>query len=156
MNSVLNLLPILKKDYPDIKFKSGENFSWSPKDKIIFYTTHHIKAEQGVWSLLHELAHATLGHIEYDNDFDLLKLESNTWQRACQIGNHYNIKIDDDHIQDCLDTYRDWLYKRSKCPKCGVVSLQRKDHIYQCFNCKTTWRVPRSPQHRITRRVLTD
>ncbi|HUD03662.1 MAG TPA: hypothetical protein VMR51_02640 [Patescibacteria group bacterium] len=141
MNSINNLLPILIRDFPDIKFQSGENFSWSPKERKIIYTTHQSVAEHGVWALLHEVAHASLGHINYHNDFDLLKLETRTWRQAKILGKKYDINIDNEHIQDCLDTYRDWLHSRAKCPKCGVVSLQRNDGLYQCFNCKNTWKV---------------
>jgi hypothetical protein len=154
MNSIDNILPALKRDFPHIDFQPGESFSWSPTENKIFYTTHQTIAEHGVWALLHELAHATLKHQNYGNDFELLKLESKTWQRAKTLGKKYGINIDGEHIQDCLDTYRDWLHNRSKCPRCKVVSLQLSDGTYQCFNCKTTWRVPKSPLSKVTRRVI--
>jgi len=154
MNSISNILPALKKDYPDITFINGESFFWSPREKKITYTTHQDIAEHGVWALLHEVSHAALGHTAYENDFELLKLEAATWQYAKRIGKKYSISIDGEHIQDCLDTYRDWLHTRAKCPACSVVSLQRSDGLYQCFNCKTTWSVPRSPLCRVTRRVI--
>jgi ribosomal protein L37AE/L43A len=141
MNSINNLLPILIKDFPDIKFQSGKNFAWSPKERKITYTTHQSVTEHGMWSLLHEVAHAMLGHVNYQNDFDLLKLETKTWHKAKILGKKYGINIDNEHIQDCLDTYRDWLHSRAKCPRCGVVSLQRNDGLYQCFNCKNIWKV---------------
>jgi hypothetical protein len=154
MNSINNLLPILKKDYPEIKFKPGESFSWSSTKNTIFYTTHHTNSEHGVWSLLHELAHACLDHNDYSSDFDLIRLENETWQKACQIGKNYGISISSDHIQDCLDTYRDWLYKRAKCPVCGVVTLQNQDKSYRCFNCKTKWQVPKSSQKKIVKKII--
>lgn len=144
MNSISNLLPILKKDFPDISFEPGESFSWSPRDNRVYYTTHHSNADHGVWALLHELAHATLGHNVYNSDFDLLKLESITWQQAKNIAKKYGVTINSEHIQDCLDTYRDWLHCRAICPNCTLVSLQRSDGLYQCFNCKTVWKVPKS------------
>ena len=121
MNSVNNLLPILKKDFPDLKFVPGETFFWSPKDNKITYTTHQQIADHGVWALLHEVAHAILGHKAYQNDFELLKLESATWQKAKNLGKKYGVSIDNNHIQDCLDTYRDWLHNRSRCNNCGVL-----------------------------------
>ena len=155
MNSIANLLPQLHKDFPDITFIPGDSFFWSPKERKITYTTHQDIAEHGVWALLHELSHATLGHEHYDTDYELIKLELTAWQHARRIGKKYNVSIDGEHIQDCLDTYRDWLHKRATCPNCNVVSLQRSDNLYQCFNCKTTWSVPRSPLCRVTRRVIT-
>jgi ribosomal protein L37AE/L43A len=145
MNSITNLLPTLQKDFPDIKFEAGENFSWWPRDQKIIYSTHQSVADHGVWSLLHEVAHAILSHNNYTNDFDLLKMENLTWRQARILGKKYGISIDADYVQDCLDSYRDWLHNRAKCPKCGVVSLQRKDGKYQCFNCLTTWRGSQMP-----------
>ena len=143
MNSVNNLLPVLKKDFPNISFQAGETFFWSPRDNKVTYTTHQIVADHGVWALLHEVAHAILGHADYQNDFELLKLESATWQKAKNLGKKYGVTIDSEHIQDCLDTYRDWLHNRARCSRCSVVSLQRKDGKYQCFNCQNTWDVPK-------------
>ena len=154
MNSIHNILPIIEKDYPNIKFKAGEIFLWSPKSQTITYTTHQTNAEHGVWALIHELAHAELEHNNYKSDFDLLKLESEAWKHAKQIAKRYQVNIDNDHIQDCLDTYRDWLHRRATCPNCSVVSLQRNDRVYQCFNCSTTWKEPSSPLCRVTRRII--
>lgn len=145
MNSINNLLPAIKKDYPNIKFAVGEDFHWSPKDNTIYYSSHQQSAEHGTWALLHEVAHAQLGHQTYLNDFDLIKLESKTWQLAYKLGKKYSVNIDKEYIQDCIDTYRDWLHSRATCPNCNIVSMQRDDLLYQCFNCKTTWKVPSHP-----------
>lgn len=154
MNSIANLLPVLQKDFPQITFMPGETFLWSPQDNKILYTTHQTNVDHGLWALLHELAHATLDHLSYSSDFELLKLESITWQQAKLLGKKYGITINNEHIQDCLDTYRDWLHNRARCPKCSVVSLQRADKLYKCFNCKTVWRVPLSQKSRISRKVV--
>lgn len=154
MNSITNILPALKKDFPAIIFANGESFLWSPREQKVTYTTHQDIAEHGVWALLHEVSHAALDHKHYNNDFELLKLESAAWQHAKRLGKNYGVSIDSEHIQDCLDTYRDWLHKRSKCPNCNVVSLQRTDKLYQCFNCRTSWTVPNSPLCRVTRRIV--
>jgi hypothetical protein len=154
MNSVANLLPILEKDYPDIKFIPGKTFAWSPRKGVIMYTSHQANSDHGVWALLHEVAHATLKHKDCNNDFDLLKLERTTWEQACEIGKKYGISIDNEHIQDCLDTYRDWLHDRASCPNCKVVSLQRQDGLYKCFNCKTAWQVSNSRRSLITRKTI--
>lgn len=94
------------------------------------------------WSLLHETGHALLGHTSYVADIELLKLEVAAWDRAKQLAKELGTSIDENHIQDCLDTYRDWLDKRSICPNCGTKSIQTdKGSKYRCFNCHTTWRV---------------
>ena len=94
---------------------------------------------------MHETGHALLGHANYQADYELIQLEVAAWQEAKQIAKPLKIEIDEDHIQDCLDTYRDWLYKRSICPNCATKSLQQGDFVhYRCFNCHTTWRVSNS------------
>jgi hypothetical protein len=135
-----NLINRVKADYPQFKFKSGAQEHWSPKTKTITYEANTF-TDNCDYGLLHELAHALLGHNSYKTDFELLKLESLAWQKAAEIGLKYGVKIDDDHIQNCLDTYRDWLHRRSKCPTCGVHVMQTNTSTYKCFNCSSTWSV---------------
>jgi hypothetical protein len=123
-------------DFPQYKFKPGPQQHWSPKTKTITFDD-----SEGVFGLLHELAHALLDHQTYKSDFELLQLESQAWHKAAEIGRKYGLDIDEDHIQDCLDTYRDWLHRRSACPACGVHSLQTDTRTYECFNCGKTWQV---------------
>lgn len=130
--------------YPNVKFQTGESFYWSPEKKLIKYNKKLIKEPNGIWALLHEVAHAKLKHISYSSDLGLLKLEVQAWDEAKNIAKTFDIEIDEDHIQDCLDTYRDWLHRRSTCPTCGVVSLQINPTTYKCHNCSTTWSVSAS------------
>jgi hypothetical protein len=136
--------PVISKllaAYPELRFTPGEQFCWSPETGEIFYMAE-AKGRQAVWSLLHETGHALLGHSDYQADFELLKLEVAAWEKARQLAAGLKITIDEDHIQDCLDTYRDWLYKRSICPDCATKCLQQGDFVhYRCFNCHKTWRV---------------
>jgi hypothetical protein len=135
------LIAKLQKQYPDLQFVSGQQFCWSPETKEIFYKAD-AQSQQAIWSLLHETGHALLGHTGYQADFELLRLEVAAWQRAEHLAADFAITIDEDHIQDCLDTYRDWLYKRSICPKCTTKSFQQSDFAhYRCFNCHAVWRV---------------
>lgn len=130
----------LEADYPDIKFKTGAKEHWSPKLKTITYNPHE-KPLNFKFGLLHELAHALLGHTTYGTDFELLKLESQAWDLAAKLGKKYGVKIDSEYIQICLDTYRDWLHRRSTCPVCGTHVLQSNIDYYHCYNCQTDWRV---------------
>jgi hypothetical protein len=135
------LLNNLVSDYPNINFVKGDSFYWSPKDTTITYSTSSTQPQIADWSLLHELSHGILGHTTYRSDFELMELEVEAWSYASRLSKNYDIKIDPEHIQDCLDTYRDWLHRRSTCPKCGTVSAQKDSTTYSCFNCKTTWKV---------------
>lgn len=138
------LLAKLKLTYPQLRFTAGNQFCWSPETSEIFYNKS-ANGLQAIWSLLHETGHALLEHESYKADFELVKLEVAAWEKAISIAKTLNISIDEDHIQDCLDTYRDWLYKRSICPNCLTKCLQQDDHShYHCFNCHTLWRVSTS------------
>jgi hypothetical protein len=134
----------LNKLLPDIKFRADESFYWSPEKKLISYNEETITKETGVWALLHEAAHAKLKHNNYSSDLALLKLEVEAWDEAKLLASLFHIKINEDHVQDCLDTYRDWLYRRSTCPACEVVCLQVLPTSYKCHNCHTTWSVSAS------------
>jgi IrrE N-terminal-like domain len=138
------LITLLHEQFPDLAFTPGRQFVWSPETNEIIYK-NTATGQRAVWSLLHETGHALLNHQGYKADFELLRLEIEAWQRARQLAADLDLTIDEDHIEDCLDTYRDWLYKRSICPTCSTKCLQQGDFVhYRCFNCHTAWRVTAS------------
>lgn len=135
------VLEQLKMRFPALRFTAGNTFVWSPETQEVIYKPH-AGDESAVWSLLHETSHALLEHKTYNSDFELLKLEVSAWEKAKQVATDFGITIDEGHIQDCLDTYRDWIYARSICPKCGTKSIQQADlRHYRCFNCHEVWHV---------------
>lgn len=135
------LVSDLKASYPAVSFTAGKNFFWSPETQEVFYKATGNDLRQ-TWSLLHETGHALLQHSSYQADIQLIKLELAAWEKAQELGRQFGITIDEEHIQDCLDTYRDWLYSRSICPTCTTKCLQQSDLAhYRCFNCHTVWRV---------------
>ena len=80
-------------------------------------------------------------------------MENDAWECAKTIGIEYNIRIEQSYIDSCLDTYRDWLLRRSKCPECEVAGMQSaKTLIYTCINCGMNWKVPRKTEC-VTKRV---
>jgi hypothetical protein len=127
--------------YPQLRYRAGKQFSWSPETNEIFYDeTRPLNSR--TWSLLHETGHALLEHNCYDADLELINLEIAAWEKAKEIASELDITIDEDHIQDCLDTYRDWLYQRCVCPRCSTKCLQQENiEHYQCFNCHMVWKV---------------
>lgn len=137
-NSLLNQL---KKDFPEVTFRAGDCFLWSPKERVVQYCETSDNLEQRQWSLLHEVSHYILGHQSYHSDFELLQLELAAWEQAKKLGKQYHILINQNHIEDCLDTYRDWLHKRSLCPTCGVTGVQSSEQSYNCPNCPAVWHV---------------
>lgn len=133
----------LQKNFPGVTFSKGKSFCWSPATHEIIYNPDNF-TEPGIWAVLHELGHSLLGHTNYTSDFGLLRLEVSAWQKAEELSKNYSQTIDKEHIQNCLDTYRDWLHRRSKCPSCNNISLQYDSHHYKCFNCHTIWKVSTS------------
>jgi hypothetical protein len=137
LNKISNdFIGSVSRDYPEFTFQVGKQEHWSPKTKTIFFNPN-----KPCYGVLHELAHALLDHSNYHTDFELLRMESDAWELAMEIGGKYAIIIDYDHIQNCLDTYRDWLHRRSTCPSCGTHVLQGKSGNYLCYNCQTSWHV---------------
>ncbi len=135
------LISRLQTKYPDLKFIPGQQYCWSPESGEIIYKSK-ARGRASTWSLLHETGHALLNHKTYHADLELLRLEMAAWDKARQLGVELNIVIDEEHVQDCLDTYRDWLYKRSICPNCSAKCLQQSDFThYRCYNCHKIWRV---------------
>lgn len=126
---------------PDIDFIQGDNFCWSPSERKIIYDPTKTNNE-GNWALLHETGHALLGHLSYKSDYELLKMEISAWEKAKDLAAKLGLSIDEEHIQQCLDSYRDWLNRRSTCPTCGTKALQKDiANDYSCFNCHTCWQV---------------
>jgi hypothetical protein len=135
------LLNTLRSDFPALRFTAGTSFCWAPASQEVLYvsTADDTTAQ---WSLLHETGHALLGHTTYALDFELLEIEVAAWQKARELALIYDIAIDKNHIEDCLDSYRDWLHCRSLCPSCSTQALQvDSSEKYRCFNCQNTWAV---------------
>lgn len=152
-NTMTTLLHKLFADFPALTFQAGAQFCWSPKDRQVIFRAEAMEETLGGWSLLHEVGHALLDHSTYTSDFELLQMEAAAWEEARKLAHTYGYDIDPDHIQDCLDTYRDWLHRRSTCPACGNRSLQENARTYACFNCSTKWNVSASRFCRPYRRI---
>ena len=146
------LIKQLQKDYRELQFESGTVFCWSPKQQNVVFNASKHDDIVGIWALLHEVGHALLKHHDFTSDFDLLQMEVAAWSKAEKLAITYDYIISGDHIQDCLDTYRDWLYRRSTCPTCFNCSLQTDPSTYSCFNCSTVWHVSQSRMCRPYRR----
>lgn len=145
------LLKQLKTDFPDIAFVKAEMFSWSAKEKTVFFIP---ETKNGAWSLLHEAGHMYEQHSTYMSDIELLRMEIEAWQAAKKLAARYGYKIDEDHIEHCLDSYRDWLYQRSKCTRCLQAGLEQSTGQYRCINCGHRWEVGHDRFCRIYRKKI--
>ncbi len=149
-----SLVQQLALAHPHLNFVAGTSFYWCPETSEVFYDQKRLTEASGNWSLLHETSHAVLEHNSYSADIELLHLEVAAWSHAGTMAKQFELSIDTDYIQDCLDTYRDWLYRRSLCPGCGTQCLQSDETShYRCYNCHTRWHVSPSRFCRAYRRA---
>jgi hypothetical protein len=137
MPSITSLIAKLRHDFPDLTFLEGTDFHWAPQQKTVWFVPG-VKSEL----LLHELAHALLGHKEYKRDIQLVEMERDAWKYAQDtLSGTYHITIEDNIIEDALDSYRDWLHARSTCPSCQATGIQKKQRLYICIACESSWQV---------------
>lgn len=140
MQRTTKIAILIKKDFPAISFKLGEDFYWSSESKTIVHKP--INKVSDLWQLLHEVAHAKLGHKDYQSDIDLIKYEALAWNYAAnELAPRYDLNLDSNFVEDSLDTYRNWLHKRSLCPNCMQTGIQQNENTYSCLNCRCSWRV---------------
>lgn len=139
-------------DFKNIEFKPSDKFRWSPEDNVIFFNPNLPKSS---WSLLHEIGHVLCNHKSYNSDIGLIKMETQAWQKAREIAKKYKLKTDENHIEKCLDSYRNWLYRRSSCPKCSQAGIEKHIGIYSCINCKNKWSVTTEKFCRVYRKTVT-
>lgn len=122
----------VKSDFPDLRFREGTKFAFRPPSTII------IGSEEPNDSLLllHELGHALSGHRSFDTEVKRIKMEREAWDKARELASDYGVKYDEDLVENELDTYRDWLHKKTRCPKCGLTRFQTPDGGYHCPRCE--------------------
>ena len=123
----------LADDWGDFKFKRGVKFLFRPPRTVVFgpmEPNYRLLA-------LHELSHALLGHQDYRIDVERLKMEREAWEKARELALLYGVRFDEDLVQTELDTYRDWLHQKSRCPVCGLTRFQTPDSQYHCPSCET-------------------
>ena len=159
MNMPKTILPNieqLKKDFSDFLFAEDEVFHWSPKINTVYYNPRHLSQKNGIFQLLHELGHALCGHTTFGSGVQLLRMEAEAWAKAQETARHYGLKIDQQQVDRCLDTYRDWLHLRSVCPTCKTVAVEVNTNMYRCFNCSERWLVPKDQRSRRYRLKVAD
>ncbi|MDO5475202.1 MAG: hypothetical protein Q4F61_02330 [Candidatus Saccharibacteria bacterium] len=122
----------LKTDFPDLRFISGKKFAFRPPRTIVLGPAE----ESSDLLILHEVGHATLHHDNFKTDIDRLRMESEAWDKTRELAKSYGVVFDEDAVQEELNTYRDWLHKKSRCPKCGLTRFQEADGVYHCPLCE--------------------
>ncbi len=148
MNTIIK--NIIKKN----KCLPGDVFSFNSNDKTITYIPEEIENENGSLALLHEIAHMKLDHFSYNYDVELLELEHEAWEETRKLAKKYGLKINAEHIKECLDSYDKWIKKRATCPKCGEYSLQRNRNTFGCFVCDCYWKVNEIKDREVRKHIL--
>lgn len=128
----VTFLKTIKNDFPEFRFVNGKKFAFRPPKTIVIGPAE----SQDDALLLHEVSHALLGHKNFIMDIERLKMESEAWEKAKELAKKYRVFIDEDFIQDELDTYRNWLHNKSRCKVCGLTCYQTPDGIYHCPRCE--------------------
>ena len=139
---------LLERDFKEVRFVwDSPRFSYRLKKGT---PTIFLGGPQPNFGLLalHELGHALSGHKDYTVDVERIRIESEAWEKAKTVYQNYKKQAkkdlelaeilpewDEDFVQDKLDTYRDWLHKKSRCPECGLTRFQDSDG-YHCPRCE--------------------
>ena len=119
-------------DYPELRIRAGRKFAFRPPRTIAVGPAE----PQARLLFLHEISHALCEHRDFKMDVERLKMEVEAWEKARELAPEYGVDVDEDLIQSELDTYRDWLHKKSRCPHCGLTRFQTPDRVYHCPNCE--------------------
>lgn len=120
----------IRCDFPDLRIISGKRFSFRPPRAVVY--------EEGGSSLLflHEVGHALIGMYDFKTEVGRLKIEVMAWEKAKELCDVYGVDVDEELIEAELDTYREWLHQKSRCPKCGLTRFQTPDGVWHCPQCE--------------------
>ena len=103
----------IKSDFPDFRFIDGARFSFRPPKTIVVGP----EEPEDSLLLLHELGHALSGHKSFNTSARRIKMEREAWDKAKELASIYGVDFDENLVENELDTYRDWLHKKSCCKK---------------------------------------
>lgn len=133
-NAQNSLLTRLRADYPNLEFLAGERFLFHPP-ATIYYEVN----SDDYLSLLHELGHYLIGQNDYNQDVELLQIESAAWAKAKELCAKYHLTFDESYAESRLDSYRDLLHYNSLCPNCSLNGYEDEHQTYHCPLCGASW-----------------
>ena len=133
-NAQNSLLARLRADYPNLEFLAGERFLFHPP-ATIYYEVN----SDDYLSLLHELGHALIDKTDYNQDVELLQIESAAWAKAKELCAKYHLTFDESYAESRLDSYRDLLHYNSLCPNCSLNGYEDEHQTYHCPLCGASW-----------------
>lgn len=121
----------LRQDFEELRFVRGRKFAFRPSRTIAIGPAEPFSR----LLVLHEVGHAVLKHRSFKADVERLRMEMAAWEKARELAPGYGIEWEEDVVQRELDTYRDWLHQKSRCPKCGLTRFQDAKGQYLCPRC---------------------
>lgn len=132
------------QQFPWFRFRVGKKFAFRPPRTIIYEVVSIDFSDQNYeylnnnykLRLLHEVGHAVLEHKFFTTDVERLTMECAAWEEARVLSTKFNLNYDEEFVQVALDSYRDWLHVKSRCPDCGLTRYQTKDGRYHCPVCE--------------------
>ena len=127
------LLIRLREDFPEYNFRSGKKFAFLPPKTIVVGPGE----PNDSLLLLHELGHAISLHYDFKTDISRVKMEREAWNKARELAKKYDVYYDEDFVESELDTYRNWLDTKSRCPRCKLTRYQTPDGEYHCPRCES-------------------
>ena len=140
--------------YSQHTFLPAAHFSYDAADEVINYFPQALKTNSGKIALLHEISHCELGHFHYVSDLQLYAMEIDAWLLTRKLAKKFNIPVEEDYIDECIESYNQWIEKRGTCPRCSTFCAQKTEVEFECYNCLTCWRVSADPQVRTQRRII--
>lgn len=124
------LIDCLEQDYPELRFREGKKFLFRPPKTIVLGSEKPFDL-----LLLHEVGHYLCGHVSFNTEPERLRCECEAWEKARELCDRYNVEYDEEIVQQELDSYRNWLDKKSRCPSCGLTRFQTPDGAFHCPRC---------------------
>lgn len=135
------LITRLREDFPEYSFRSGKKFAFRPPKTIVIGPNE----PNDPLLLLHELGHALSKHFSFKTDISRIKMEREAWDKAKELAQKYGVEYDEDFVEQELDTYRNWLDAKSRCPKCSLTRYQTPDGKYHCPRCESIFKHKNQP-----------
>ena len=128
----IQFLDQLRMDYPELHFVNGRKFAFRPPRTVVVGPNE----TNDSLLIMHELGHALCHHRDFKTDAIRLGMEREAWEKARELCSKYEVVYDESIVETELDTYRDWLDKKSRCPSCGLTRFQTPDGLYHCPRCE--------------------
>lgn len=140
--------------YPQQQFLPAGYFAYDASENIVNYDPERIKDNMGKLALLHEVAHSLLGHFHYLFDFELYSMEMDAWNMTRDLAQQHHVQTNEAYIQQCMDSYDNWITERGTCPGCYEFNIQSIPGEFRCYRCKTRWEVNEGVQSSIKKRII--